>query len=245
MRLTDLLHHVIFNPRQRAKARTFLSLGSLLILSTALGTPLISLHADESFDDTDYIAMLEERERGVGWNMAFGPTAGYTSLLNGYQDYGNLGNVGLDVYFRPPVPQFPRWYDQFIFRLSGDYFPLEVPDTVAYTTEDLYSVSATVIYRAMGFYGTPEHKRLIPFIGAGPAIQWDRISIKHPAIQESGTNMHLGYSASGGFMLPTVGGFRLIPEVRYQSVREPDQYWTSHISYMVSLTYWPPANVVE
>ncbi|MBL8023401.1 MAG: hypothetical protein JNK54_03860 [Elusimicrobia bacterium] len=218
---------------------------ALLGLTTTLFTPTLSLHADDSFDDTDYMAVLEERERGVGWNLAIGPTGGHTTLLGGYKDYGNLGNVGLDIYFRPPVPQFPRWYDRLLFRLSGSYYPLEVPPYVAYTTEDLYSVNATVIFRLMGFYGTPEHKRLIPFIGAGPALQWDRVSIKHPAVQESGANMHLGFSATGGFMLPTVAGFRLIPEVRYQAVREPDQYWTSHISYMLALTYWPPANVVE
>jgi hypothetical protein len=204
-----------------------------------------SLHADESFDDTDYIKMLDERDKGVGWNMAFGPSGGYTDVLNGYKDYTNLGNVGVDVYFRPPVPQFPSWKNLFLFRFSADYFPLEVPDYVAYTTEDLYTLSASVICRMMKFSGAPEHQRIIPYVGLGPLIGWDHISVKHPAVNTSGTYMNLGYSASGGIMLPTFGSFRLIPEVRYQSTQEADKYWTSHISYMLSLTYWPPANTEE
>lgn len=234
-------HQAIFTLR-RLGGMTLSSLFLGLLGVSTLSKPLL---ADDSFDDTDYIAMMDEKDKGVGWNMAFGPTAGYTDVLNGYQDYTNLGNVGLDVYFRPPIPQFPRWYDRFMFRLSADYFPLQVPDYVPYTTEDLYTMSATVLVRMMSFSGTPEHQRFTPFIGIGPAMGWDRISVKHPAVNASGTFFHLGYSASGGIMLPTVGGFRLIPEIRYQSMNEPNQYWTSHISYMVGITYWPPANVEE
>lgn len=207
-----------------------------------ISTPLFAI---DSFDDTDYIEMLKERERGVGWNMAFGPSGGATKMLNGYQGYEDKGNVGIDLYFRPPVPQFPNWTDRLLFRFSADYFPLQVPKTVYYTKEDLYSISGTVICRIMSFNNKPENKRFIPFLGAGPALQWDRISTNHPAVDTSGTFLYLGYSASGGFMLPTVAGLRLIPEVRYQSFKEPNHFWTSHISYMVSLTYWPPANVEE
>lgn len=243
MKLTSRPHHALFNLRRLERlALPFLFSG---LLAPFLGYFVTPLHADDSFDDTNYIKMLDDRDRGVGWNMAFGPTAGYTDVLNGYQNYTNKGNAGVDVYFRPPVPQFPEWKDHLLFRLSADYFPLQVPKTIPYTTEDLYTMSAIVLYRLMSFSGTPEHERVIPFVGLGPAVGWDRVSVHHPAVNSSGTFFHMGYSASGGIMLPALWGFRLIPEVRYQSMCEPDHYWTSHISYMVGLTYWPPANVEE
>ncbi|MBK8576510.1 MAG: hypothetical protein IPN90_12835 [Elusimicrobia bacterium] len=243
MKLTNRPHPANFDLRRPRKTTVFYVLGILLGISLlTVSTPVLG---EDSFDDTDYIEMLEERDKGVGWNLAFGLSGGYTDVLDGYQDYSNLGNVGVDVYFRPPIAQFPTWKDRFMFRFSADYFPLQVPDYVAYTTEDLYTLSATVICRIMKFSGRPEHQRFIPFLGVGPAIGWDHVSVEHPAVNTSGTFMHLGYSASGGFMLPTWGGFRLIPEVRYQSMQEADKYWTSHISYMLAITYWPPANVQE
>jgi hypothetical protein len=226
-------------------ARGGTSLVLLGLIGVALSLLSPSVRADEGFDDVDYTKVLADRDKGVGWNMAFGLTGGYTDVLDGYKGYTNLGNIGVDTYFRPPVPQFPKWFDRLIFRFSADYFPLQVPETVAYTKEDLFTLSATVIIRAMTFSGGPEHTRFIPFLGLGPALGWDRVTVNHPAVQTSGSFMSLGYSASAGVMLPTVGGFRVIPEVRYQSMKEPDQFWTSHISYMLALTYWPPANVEE
>ncbi|MBL0059623.1 MAG: hypothetical protein IPP35_11080 [Elusimicrobia bacterium] len=226
-----------------ARGRTALVLLGLLGVTLAFFSP--PARADDGFDDVDYSKVLAERDKGVGWNMAFGLTGGYTDVLTGYKDYTNLGNIGVDTYFRPPVPQFPKWYNRLVFRFSADYFPLQVPETIPYTKEDLFTLSATIVIRAMKFSGAPEHTLWIPFIAVGPAVGWDRITVNHPAVQASGSFLHLGYSASGGIMLPTLGGFRLIPEVRYQSMKEPDQYWTSHISYMMAITYWPPANVEE
>ena len=235
-------HQTNFNLRQpEGRAMSFLLLG-------LLGLPLFytPLHADDSFDDTDYVAMMDEKDKGIGWNISPGFNGGYTDVGTGYQGYENLGNGGIDIYFRPPIPQFPnKWDDRMVFRLSFDYFPLQVPDDVYYTTEDLYTLSGTVLYRLTSFSGTPEHKRFVPFLGAGPALEWDHVSVKSPALNEEGKYLHLGLTASAGIMLPTIAGVRLIPEVRYFTMKEPDKLWTSHVSYNLGLSYWIPANQEE
>lgn len=220
-------------------------LSSLFLGFLALTTLPTFLRADDSFDDTDYIKMMGERDKGVGWNVSAGFNGGYTDVGTGYKDYENLGNGGVDLYFRPPVPQFPEWKDRMVFRLSFDYYPLQVPDYVYYTKEDLFTLSGSVLYRLVSFSGTPEHKRFIPFVGGGPALEWHEVSVESPALNSDGKYLHLGLTASGGFMLPTIGGFRLIPEVRFVTMKEPDKIWTSHISYNLGIAYWVPANLEE
>ncbi len=233
-------------PRHARPLAPFFISALFLLVAAAFGS--ISARADEnSFDDNDYLKIWEDKERGVGWNVSFGLNGGYTDLLNGYPRYENLGNVGIDVYFRPPVPLFPKWKDKLAFRLSGDYVPLQPPKEVYGITEDIYSLNATILYRFINFARGDEHKRLIPFVGGGVGAYWDRISLDHPALDEKVTRSHafLGLSASGGFMLPSMGRFRLIPEVRYHSMKQYAGYWASYISYQLGLVYWLPSKVKE
>lgn len=244
MKLTSRPHHALFNQgRLERLALPFLFSGLLLPLLGIFATPV---HADDSFDDANYVKMLDERDRGVGWNVSPGVSAGYTIPLHGYPNYLNSYNGALDIYFRPPVPQFPDWTTRLAFRLSGEYFALEVPKEVKGVTEDLYGFTGTVLYRFVNFAGQQENEKFVPFMGGGVGYYWDRITIDHPATgKKTGSNGYFGYTGSAGLMLPAFGNFRLIPEVRYHALDQWKVYWASHMTYQLALVYWIPAKESE
>lgn len=235
-------HQAIFTLR-RLGGMTLSSLFLGLLGVSTLSKPLL---ADDSFDDTDYIAMMDEKDKGVGWNVSPGISGGYTVPLHGYPEYPNSYNGALDVYFRPPVPQFPTWATRMAFRLSGEYFALEVPKEVKGVTEDLYGLTGTVLYRFVNFAGEGEDKKFVPFVGGGFGVYYDRMSIDHPATgKKTGSNAYIGYTGSAGLMLPVFGNFRIIPEVRYHALDQWKVYWASHMTYQLGLVYWLPAKASE
>lgn len=235
-------HQAIFNLRR---------LGGMTMPALFLGLLGLSripqpLRAAESFDDTDYIKLTDDRDQGVGWNISPGVSGGYTLPMHGYPEYPNSYNGALDIYFRPPVPQFPTWTTRLAFRLSGEYFALEVPKEVKGVTEDLYGLTGTVIYRFVNFKGQPEDKRFVPFFGGGFGVYWDRTMIDHPATgKTSGVSTYIGYTGSAGLMLPAFGNLRIIPEVRYHALDQWKVFWASHMTYQIGLVYWLPAKASE
>ncbi len=242
MRTADDTQPVTLTTRRPGRTRRW----ALLVILPGLLFVSNSLRALESFDDTDYIEFLKEREEGVGWNISPGISGGYTIPLHGYQNYENSYNGALDIYFRPPVPQFPRWTTRMAFRLSGEYFALEVPEEVKGVTQDLYGLTGTVLFRFVNFSGADETKKFIPFVGGGLGYYWDRLTIDHPATgKKTGSNGYLGFNGSGGLMLPALGHFRLIPEVRFHTLDQWKGYWASHMTYQLGLVYWIPARESE
>lgn len=213
-------------------------LAAALALSPALGRA-----ADE--DKLDYLEEWSERDRGTGWNISPALNGGYTQLIKGYEDYTNLGNAGIDLYMRPPVPQFPKWHSRMMFRLSVDYFPLQVPDDVVGITHDLYSLNGTVLWRFMDM-SQAEHHQWVPFVGGGVGMYLDRITLEMPASGKiSGTKRYLGGTASVGVQIPCIGSIRLVPELRYHAILEPDNFWAQHVTYQLGAALWFPAKVKE
>lgn len=213
----------------------------LLALVTLVAVPARA----ELDDNVDYMNDWAERDRGSGWNFSPALNGGYTSLLHGYKGYKNLGNAGLDLYMRPPEPQFPRWYNHMIFRLSADYFPLQVPSQVVGITEDLYSLNGTALWRFSNF-GQSEHNQWIPYLGAGVGVYLDSVTVDTLATGKvKTTEQYLGVTGSAGVMLPAIGPIRLVPEIRYHTFRQAGNYWASHLTYQVGAAIWFPAKVIE
>jgi hypothetical protein len=196
-------------------------------------------------DHVDYVGLWDDREKGGSYSFSPGINGGYTDLLRGYPDYENLGNLGLDLYMRPPPPLEARWTQHMMFRLSADYFPLQVPNYVYNTTEDLFSLNGTVLWRFTDFAGK-ETEKWIPFLGLGAGLYWDSTRVNTPASGKvHGTEMYLGANGAAGVFLPCFGNWRLVPEIRYHAIRQLENYWASHISYQIGLVYWLPAVEVE
>lgn len=226
------------------RTRRFAVAPGTLFLLAFLGSAAAPARADVD-DDTNYVKEWSERDRGSGWNFSPALNGGYTSMLHGYNGYKNLGNAGVDLYMRPPEPQFPRWYHHMIFRLSGDYFPLQVPSQVAGITEDIYSLNGTALWRFSNF-GQSEHNQWIPYLGAGVGVYWDSVTVDTLATGKvKNAEQYLGVTGSVGVMLPTVGPIRLIPEIRYHTFREAGKYWASHMTYQIGAAIWFPAKVSE
>ena len=223
-----------------------ITLSSLFLGGLALTTLPTFLHSADSFDDTDYIEMMEERDSGVGWNVSPGVSGGLTTPLDGYKNYQNSGNGAIDVYFRPPIPQFPEWPSRMMFRMSGEYFPLEVPKEVKGVVEDLYALTGTVMYRFMRMDGTPEHNRFVPYLGAGVGVFWDHFKLDYPGVEKtSSLDTFFGYTGSAGILLPCIGPIRIVPEVRAYSFRRANNNWAVHMAYQLGITYWLPAKLEE
>jgi|GEM_PF-1839075 len=211
-----------------------------------IGTERRGFGDDSSFDDTNYLAHWEDREKENKWIFSPGLNAGYTDLLHGYPNYKNLGNAGFDIYLRQPLSVDPTWREKLLFRLSGDYVPLQTPEGVRGIVHDVYSVNGSVIYRFFDFENGEEYKQTVPFIGGGVGVYWDRIVQNHPAFPKVTTTQgFLGLNASVGVMLPAMGRLRLVPEIRYHTMRQYKSYWPSYVSYQLALVYWTPTKVVE
>ncbi len=242
MRTADDTQPVTLTTRRPERTRRW----ALLVTLPGILFVSIPLHALDSFDDTDYIEVLKERERGVGWNISPGVSGGLTIPLDGYENYDNSPNASLDIYFRPPVPQFPEWPDRMMFRLSGEYFPLEVPSEVKGVVEDLYALTGTVLFRLMRMDGMPEHKRWIPYVGGGAGVFWDRIKLDYPGMPSTDSvDTFFGLTGSAGILVPAIGPIRIVPEVRYYSFKRSNGIWANHLSYQIGLVYWLPSKMEE
>jgi hypothetical protein len=225
------------------RTRRFLAAPGVLFLAL-IGPAAIPAWADMD-DNPSYLKDWTERDKGSGWNFSPAFNGGYTSLLHGYKGYKNLGNAGLDLYMRPPVPQFPRWYNHMIFRLSADYFPLQVPSQVVGITEDIYALTGTALWRFSNA-SEAEHNQWIPFLGAGVGVYWDSVTVDTLATGKvKDAEQYLGVTGALGVMLPTWGPIRIIPEIRYHTLREAGRYWASHMTYQIGAALWFPAKVSE
>ena len=186
----------------------------------------------------------ESKERGWVFVPAF--NTGYNYLLEGYDEYENLGHAGLDLYVQPSRDTlFPsHWIHNLWYRLSVDYFPLQVPKDSFGLEEDLYSASVNVVYQ---FYSLRAHRKLslVPFAGVGIANYWDRVTLDTPATgKRSGTTTYSGLVFSAGVFLPEFKlllPLRLIPEVRYHRLNGIDGAVT-HITYQIGVSYWINGN---
>lgn len=228
---------------RRAVAR--LSPAALALLALLLGVSPRLLAGDDQ-EDLDYLEQWAESDAGLSWRFSPAVSAGYSDMLYGYERYQNSPSGGVDLYMRPPIPQFPNWTHRLVGRLSADYFALSVPPEIKGVTEDLISLNASVIYRWMGFEGKPEHERWIPFVGGGAGVYQDRITMEHPIYGDvKGHETYLGFLGCGGIMLPTFGNLRLIPEVRYHTINRDGGHWVSHINYQLALAFWLPARLEE
>lgn len=165
--------------------------------------------------------------------------AGYNQLVRGYKGYKNLGNAGVDVYMTlsDNTDREPSWRDNFVLRLSADYFPMQVPAGVYNLTEDMYSVNASFLYRFQDYYKITEDA-WVPFLGAGFGEYFDRIKLDTPATGTvTGTHTSFGFNLSLGFNSPRLmGSWRLTPEVRIHAIRAPDNYYAVNTAYQLGLS---------
>jgi hypothetical protein len=175
-------------------------------------------------------------DEGPRWDVFPAANIGYNQLLKGYQGYENLGNAGVDLYVlrRPPEVEEPKGSDRLGFRISADYFPLQVPEGVYNTTEDIFSLNAAVLYRFYSLY-RPEQTQYIPFVGIGAGAYRDVVTVDTPASGKvSGTHSYLGFSGSLGVFLPVMGAVRFAPEIRLHALRIPDNGLALNMTYQVA-----------
>ncbi|MCG3203456.1 MAG: hypothetical protein KCHDKBKB_00123 [Elusimicrobia bacterium] len=171
---------------------------------------------------------------------------GYNRLLDGYDGYKDLGNVGFDLYFHNPPEKYSDnsisydWKDRFAFRLSLDYFPLQVPEGLYNTTEDIYALSGAVVYKFID-RDNPLQK-WIPFLSLGAGVYQDRVTIDTPATGEiTGKEDRFGLNASLGAIAPEIKliiPVKLIPEIRYHRIKGVNDY-ASNLTFQLGVSYWP------
>lgn len=231
--------------RTRRAARRS-SLAALAFLAAFHAAPLRAL---EDFEDHDIVKQWEQSESNSRWLFSPALYGGYLDPMDGYPRFENFVSGGLDLYVRPPLPQFPNWADKLVGRISFNYFPLEVPKEVRGVMEDIYSIDFSVLYRVTRFQGKPDHLRWVPFLGGGIGVYQDVIKSEHPAFSSLGQikqrETYMGFNGSAGFLLPCLGRIRLIPEVRYHALKKENGDWASHISYQLGLAYWIPDRIEE
>lgn len=189
-------------------------------------------------DEADHSTYF--KETGPSWIISPGINGGYNKLVRGYKDYEDLGNAGVDIYFRPPqsAVETPNWTNRMMFRLSGDWFPLQLPPGPRGLTEDVFSLNGTVVYKIQSF-ARAESKQWTPFLGLGFGGYWDRVSLDTPASGKiTGTHFYWGINADAGFMLPAVFGVRLVPEVRYHTAKTPNNYYVANMTYQMGAVLW-------
>ncbi len=209
---------------------------------------LLSTSLLHSFDLND-IRRNDEffTERKRQWSITLGGNFGKNKLVRGYKGYSDMTHGGIDIYLRPPLPETgkPAWYHKIMFRLSGDYFPLQTPEGVYGLDEDIYSLNFGVVYRIMSSHGI-EGKKWVPILGAGFGIYRDEVTLDTPASGVTkGITTDMGINGSVGIMLPAILHLRLIPEIRYHSIRIPGNYWTANITYQVGVVLWFEPKVIE
>ncbi|MBK7208074.1 MAG: hypothetical protein IPH91_07335 [Elusimicrobia bacterium] len=228
--------------RRAARRSSLAALAFLALFSTA------PLRAFEEEDD-DLVKKWQESETKSSWVLSPALYGGYLDPLDGYPRFESFASGGLDLYVRPPLPQFPNWADKLVGRISFNYFPLEAPKEVRGVMEDIYSIDFSVLYRLTRFQGKPDHLRWVPFLGGGIGVYQDVIKSEHPAFSSLGQikqrETYMGLNGSAGFMLPCLGPIRLIPEVRYHALKKEHGEWATHISYQLGLAYWIPDRIEE
>jgi len=176
------------------------------------------------------------------WMLSPAINGGYNKLLEGYDGYEDLGNIGLDLYVkqRPDTYEY-SWTQNFIYRLSFDYFPLQVPKALLGLKEDLYSINASFLYSFV-FRSQGPNQGILPFLGVGIGWYQDRTTLNTKASGKvTGTTNHIGYTGSIGCFLPEFNLFipmRIVPEVRYHQINVPDGQATN-ITYQAALVFWP------
>ncbi len=209
-----------------------LLLGSLLLIGFISVPP--TSHASR---------IAETSEGSQRWHFYPAVHGGYNKLLEGFDGYEDLGNLGFDFYADPPERNNfgASSLENLLMRISSDWFPLQVPDGTLGLEEDLYALNADLLYR-INVKRNHAPSSWNPFVGVGMGIYHDRITLDTPATGKvTGTDNHFGMNLSAGILLPVFSEsfpFRLIPEIRYHRIRFASDYVTS-MAYQVGLAYWP------
>jgi len=212
----------------------------LAIFVFAVFVPFLSAENFQFEDDTFKSAKNYFKTKGSRWSISPGINGGLNKMVSGYDNYEDLGKVGIDVYFRPPLPTVGAltWKDKMMFRASVDYFPLQVPDGTFGLTEDIYALTGTMIIKRQNFF-FDEADQLIPFLGIGAGIYWDRIELDTPASGKvTGMDAYFGVTGSFGFLFPTVSNLQFVPEIRFHGIRSEGNFWATHVTYQAGLILW-------
>lgn len=179
-------------------------------------------------------------EKPGRWIFRPAINAGYNKLLSGYEGYEDLGNIGLDLYLRRVSSEsFTSWVNHLIFRLSLDYFPLQVPSGLNGITEDLYSANFSILYEIPSI-GRKQFWFPI-FLGAGYARYQDKITIDNSTSGKvSDKNNYNGFVFSWGANLPAYKyfPFKTVPEMRYHRYKRLEDK-ASHMTYQLGVILWP------
>ncbi len=190
-------------------------------------------------EDPDYSRFYNDEDR-IPWLFLLTVNGGYNQLLKGYKGYDNLGNAGIDLYMRPGRlrVEAPGWKEHLMFRLSADYFPLQVPEGVYGLTEDMYGISGALLFKAFTL-SRPESDQWVPFLGIGVGHYLDRVTLDTPASGKiAGTHNHFGANASLGLFTPVFfGRLHLIPEIRFHTLKIPDDSWSMNLTYQAGLAF--------
>jgi hypothetical protein len=212
-------------------------LAAAALLAVLPATPLLA-EPDEQPLATDFDQYFEQEK--PSWTFIPAGHGGQNKLGSNYDGYEDLGAGGFDVYFNPPLPEFeePDWRHKLMFRLSGDYFPLQVPEGVYGLTEDIYSLNCGIVKKFMHFR-KPEGRQWTPFLAGGFGVYWDRITLDTPASGKvTGMHTYFGFNGGAGLMFPSILGLRLVPEFRWHGMRPAGNVWVTNTVYQGSVMLW-------
>jgi hypothetical protein len=173
------------------------------------------------------------------WETSIGVSGGYNQLIRGYDNYDNLGNIGLEIFMReiPSIASSSQWKKRVGYRFSLEYFPLQVPKGNNGLTEDIYSANAGIFYKFLNVED-PEVFQWVPFVGLGLGGYWDALRLSTPATGTvSSIEGYFGMNTFFGVLLPAWGNWRVAPEIKLHGIRTPGNYWSINTTYSVVLLY--------
>lgn len=174
------------------------------------------------------------------WTFRPAVNFGYNKLLSGYDGYDDLGNAGLDLYMRrESLDDAVSWGDNLFFRLSVDYFPLQVPQGLNGIQEDLYAANLSILYdvHKLGRFQLPYPW----FLGAGYGVYRDKVTLSNNTSGKvSTTHTFNGFVLSTGFTIPPLKyfPFKLVPEIRYHRYKRLKGN-ASNMTYQLGVVLWP------
>lgn len=161
--------------------------------------------------------------------FAIGGSLGMNYLQRGYDSYKkDYPDFGVDLKVIRKRATQSTLYD---YRISFEYFPLVVPEGTYGLTEDIYSISGSVLFN---FY---RHKYFTSYAGIGPGLYLDHIRLDTPVSGEKSTMYaKIGLNASVGMIINTKYGFKIYPEVRYHTMFS-QKYMASHMSIQCGVMF--------
>ena len=95
------------------------------------------------------------------YKISVGLNGGYNSLMKGYSGYKNNYSSSLDVKFAIFIDNEPT---KWAIRISGELFPMELPEGIYGMYEDIFATHINVLYI---FF---EDGKINPFLGLGGDI---------------------------------------------------------------------------